>query len=167
MEDAIQFRKRLAGQAELSESVGSSWNSAVVRRKCEHCGTTEADSLEVHHIKERRFANTVGRLADGSDVHALANLVVLCDTCHDKIHANELVIGPLVQTSEGLERSIVSESSPMAKEGRKSKWSEEQLRTIESVYRQYPTLKFGALSKMLLNKYDIEITSASLKKMLS
>jgi DNA mismatch repair protein MutS len=168
LEDAIQFRKRLAGQAELSESVGSSWNSAVVRRKCEHCGTMEADSLEVHHIKERRLANTRGRLTDGSDVHAVANLVVLCDACHDKIHANELVIGPLVQTSEGLERStVVSESSPVAKEGRKSKWSEEQLRTIESVYRQYPTLKFGALSNMLLNKYEIEITSATLKKMLT
>jgi len=168
LEDAIQFRKRLAGQAELSESVGSSWNSAVVRRKCEHCGTMEADNLEVHHIKERHFANTRGRLVDGSDVHALANLVVLCDACHDKIHANELIIGPLIQTSEGLERStIVSESSPIAKEGRKSKWSEEQLRTIESVYRQYPTLKFGALSKMLLNKYEIEITAVTLKKMLT
>ena len=165
LEDAIQFRKRLAGQAELSESVGSSWNSAVVRRKCEHCGTTEADSLEVHHIKERRFANAAGRLVDGSDVHAVANLVVLCDGCHDKIHANELIIGPLVQTSDGLERSTVV--SELAKEGRKSKWSEEQLRTIESVYRQYPTLKFGALSNMLLNKYEIEITAVTLKKMLT
>jgi DNA mismatch repair protein MutS len=120
LEDAIRFRKRLAGEAELSTSVGSSWNSAVIRRTCESCGTSEADDLEVHHIKERHRA-TRDLLSDGSSVHARANLVVLCDTCHDSVHNGTLTIGPLVQTSDGLERSVTT----TPKSDRKSKWSEE------------------------------------------
>jgi DNA mismatch repair protein MutS len=50
LEDAILFRKRLAGEAELSESVGSSWNSGIVKYKCETCGKTDFSTLEVHHI---------------------------------------------------------------------------------------------------------------------
>ena len=159
LEDAIRFRKRLAGEAELSTSVGSSWNSAVIRRTCESCGTSEADDLEVHHIKERHRA-TRDLLSDGSSVHARANLVVLCDTCHDSVHNGTLTIGPLVQTSDGLERSVTT----TPKSDRKSKWSEEELRTIESVFQRFPNLSDAGRSKYLLNQHEIEISAASLRK---
>ena len=159
LEDAIRFRKRLAGEAELSTSVGSSWNSAVIRRTCESCGTSEADDLEVHHIKERHRA-TSNLLPDGSSVHARANLLVLCDTCHDSVHNGTLTIGPLVQTSDGLERSVTT----TPKSDRKSKWSEEELRTIESVFQRFPNLSDAGRSKYLLNQHEIEISAASLRK---
>ena len=159
LEDAIRFRKRLAGEAELSTSVGSSWNSAVIRRTCESCGASEADDLEVHHIKERHRA-TRDLLSDGSSVHARANLVVLCDTCHDSVHNGSLTIGPLVQTSDGLERSVTT----TPKSDRKSKWSEEELRTIESVFQRFPNLSDAGRSKYLLNQHEIQISAASLRK---
>ena len=162
LEDAVKFRKRLAGEAELSDSVGSSWNSAIIRRKCEGCGSTESGTLEVHHIKERRMASATGRLQDGSNVHAAANLVVLCDSCHDAVHANKLEIGSLVQTSDGPERSVITASS---KQGSKSqKWSEEDLQTIQSVCLKFPTLSPARRSKYLLNQHGIQISSASLRK---
>ena len=162
LEDAVKFRKRLAGEAELSESVGSSWNSAIVRRKCESCGSTESGSLEVHHIKERRVASSAGRLEDGSSVHAAANLVVLCDSCHDAVHANKLEIGSLVQTSDGPERSVGTTSTQSL--DRKSKWSEEDLQTIRTVCLKFPTLSPAGRSKYLLNQHGIQISSASLRK---
>ena len=161
LEDAIRFRKQLAGESELSESVGSAWNSNVIRRKCENCGLTETGALEVHHIKERNTAtNPNGRLADGSSVHGSANLVVLCDKCHDSVHGGTLTIGPLIQTSDGPERSVSSVS-----ESRKSKWSEEELKTIESVCKRFPALSVAGLSKYLLNQHEIQISVASLRKM--
>jgi len=162
LEDAIRFRKQLAGEAELSESVGSSWNSAVVRRKCQICGSTEADSLEVHHIRERQTSQT-GRLADGSSVHAQSNLTVICDTCHDEIHRGNLEVQPQVQTSDGPENSVVTASTSNSAKA-KSKWSVEEQTTIETVCAEYPKLSNANMSKHLLNYHEIEISAASLKK---
>jgi DNA mismatch repair ATPase MutS len=164
LEDAVRFRKRLAGEAELSGSVGSAWNTTIVRRKCEHCGESEAADLEVHHIRERHTATAGGHLDDGSSVHGAANLIVLCDSCHDKVHSNQLQVSALIQTSDGMERSIV-ESSPKTESSRKSKWSEEELRTIESVCKRFPNLSGPNLSRYLLNQHEIHISAASLKKM--
>ena len=162
LEDAIRFRKQLAGESELSESVGSAWNSKVIRRKCENCGVSESGSLETHHIRERHTA-TGGRLADGSNVHAAANLVVLCDKCHDEVHGGTLSVGPLIQTSDGPERSVTSGLG----DSKKSKWSEEELGTIESVCKRFPTLSVAGLSKYLLNQHEIQISVATLRKMRS
>lgn len=164
LEDAVRFRKRLAGEAELSASVGSAWNSEVIRRKCERCGATEAADLEVHHIRERHTA--IGdRLPDGSSVHAQANLVVLCDGCHDGVHSGALTIGPAIQTSDGLERSVVETAATSPKSDKKSKWSEEELRTIKSVCERFPNLAPAKLSNYLLNQHEIQISSGTLKKM--
>jgi DNA mismatch repair protein MutS len=161
LENAIRFRKRLAGEAELSESVGSAWNSAVVRRACQKCGSLEVASLEVHHIRER--ARGTG---DGSNIHALANLAVLCDKCHDAVHRAGLQVGPQIQTSEGPEESIVSETtaSASASASAKSKWSEEERTTISNVCATMGHLTNGNLSKYLLNNYGISISAVSLKR---
>ena len=165
LEDAIRFRKQLAGEAELSESVGSSWNSAVVRRKCQICGCTEAGDLEVHHIRERHSVTMPGRLADGSSVHAQSNLAVICDSCHDEIHNGTVSVQPPIQTSDGLEESVtVLGSSVSTSSKAKSKWSADEQTTIETVCRQYPKLSNQNLSKHLLNYHQIEITAVSLKK---
>ena len=169
LEDAIRFRKQLAGEAELSESVGSSWNSAVVRRKCQICGCTEADNLEVHHIRERQTSSLAGRLADGSSVHSQSNLAVICDSCHDEIHRGNLEVQPPIQTSDGPEESVSvigssASASTNAHVKAKSKWSAEEQTTIETVCRQYSKLTNANLSKHLLNYHQIEITAITLKK---
>jgi DNA mismatch repair protein MutS len=167
LEDAIRFRKSLSGESELSESIGSSWNSAIVRRKCEECGLAEADNLEVHHIRQRASVNKqTGRLADGSSVHAAANLRVLCDLCHDKHHAGDLEVAALIQTSDGFETATTvtgTTRTSMTGVSKKSKWSAEEQTTIETVCRQFAKLTNAALSKYLLNHHNIEISSGTLK----
>jgi DNA mismatch repair protein MutS len=171
MEDAIRFRKSLTGEAELLLSVGSSWNSAVIRRRCQKCGESEAENLEVHHIRERRTANAAGRLEDGSSVHAVANLAVLCDNCHLECHQGLTEARPHIQTSDGPEESVGSpvHSPPVGSptvsiNAAKSKWSEEELMTIRTVCEKYPKLSNKGLSNYLLNSHQIEICVASLKK---
>jgi DNA mismatch repair protein MutS len=161
LEDAIRFRKSLAGEAELSGSVGSSWNSGIVKVKCQSCGKTDFSDLEVHHIKERRLADTNGHLTDRSNVHSQANLVVICDKCHDAVHAGLLNIGPLVQTSDGMERSVTTVTSSSTL---RSKWSEEELKQIHDAIAKFPKLSMTNLSKYLLNQHTINISSSTLKK---
>jgi len=164
LEDAIRFRKSLAGEAELSGSVGSSWNSAIVKVKCTICGLMESSDLEVHHIKERHLASNTGHLSDLSNVHSQANLVVLCESCHDKIHNNTIEIGPFVQTSDGLERSVTTVTSSNIQ---RSKWSDEDKEKIKESALKFPKLSMPALSKYLLNQHSIQISSQTLKKMIS
>jgi len=162
LEDAIRFRKQLSGQTELSSSIGSAWNSSVVRYKCSVCSSDISSDLEVHHIKERNEANN-GRLADGSNVHSAANLAVLCKTCHDNVHSDKLIIGTLTMTSDGPERSdiLTVASSFLA---RKSKWTKEQEEYILTACKKFPNLSVTNLSKYLLNQHDIQISSGSLRK---
>ena len=163
LEDAILFRKRLAGEAELSESVGSSWNSGIIKYKCEICGKTDFSTLEVHHIMERHKANGTAHLADNSNVHSQANLVVVCDKCHDAIHGGTLAIGPMVQTSDGMERSVTTVTSSSIK----SKWSEDDLAQIHDASAKFPKLSMANLSKYLLNQHNIQISTPTLKKLIS
>jgi DNA mismatch repair protein MutS len=162
LEDAIRFRRQIAREAELSHTIGSSWNTKIIRRTCESCGSSEADDLEVHHIKPRKLASTSGHLPDGSSVHAASNLVVLCDQCHDRIHTDTLTIHPLIQTSEGVERSISDSQSVIS--SRVSKWSEEELHTIETCLQKFSHLSLSNMCKYLKNNHLIDISSASLRK---
>lgn len=162
LEDAIRFRKTLAGEKELLESVGSSWNSSIQKIKCEICGLTESSDLEVHHIRERHMANKHDLLNDNSNVHSQANLVVLCDECHDKVHAGILQVGTMIQTSDGMERSVTNE---IQKTQKRSKWSEEELTQIKEALTKFPKLSMASLSKYLLNQHNIHITGQTLKKM--
>jgi hypothetical protein len=94
MNRAYTIRRQLGGEVAADEAPSSSWNSAIKRQACEHCGSAVVRQLEVHHIEER---------AKGGGNH-IRNLVVLCEKCHDKHHSKEIEILPLTQTSEGPER---------------------------------------------------------------
>lgn len=160
LEDAFRFRKQLTGEVNLLETTGSSWNSSVIRQLCDICKSPI--NLEVHHIQERSTAKN-GFLSDGSHIHASSNLTVLCEACHDDVHRNKITIGPYIQTSEGSERSIVTDMSSK----KTSKWSQDDLETIQNVFTRFPKMPLTTLSKYLLSNYNITISSSSLKKMQS
>ena len=72
---------------------------------CYVCNST--NKLETHHINHQKdFKQTINGLIKDDKKHivkdAEANLVVLCDICHDKIHNNTLSITKLVNSSEGI-----------------------------------------------------------------
>jgi DNA mismatch repair protein MutS len=160
MERAIQIRRSLGGEVAPEAAPKSSWNSAIQRSLCEVCGSATVRDLEVHHINHR--------VAGGGN--ELRNLVVLCDTCHDKTHSGKLEIGELKMTSEGLER-IVKSPSPLPlqlqpKSDKKSKWTEEEMETIRTTIKTFAGRPLTRTC-LALEEQGIHITTVQLKKFTS
>jgi DNA mismatch repair protein MutS len=65
----------------------SHFNSKKVMNLCEKCGKNMG--TEVHHLQHQKDANADGIIAVGSSpvpTNSLANLVTLCEACHDEFH---------------------------------------------------------------------------------
>jgi transposase len=90
-------------------------------------------------------------------MNAAANLVVLCEACHLKEHAAP-TLQPLVQTSMGPER-VATASVASSK---RSKWSEEELATIQAMLTEYKTTSLKALSYQLKSQHGIDISTQAL-----
>jgi DNA mismatch repair protein MutS len=87
----------------------SRYNSSVYVYKCELCGLNDVNSdisprslLESHHINEQKdcengFSKNKPHIAKNSK----ANLIVICEKCHDKVHNKEINIEGYVMTSSG------------------------------------------------------------------
>jgi DNA mismatch repair protein MutS len=155
LERAHAVRKVLGRESNVATAAASTWNSEIRRYECEVCGTKITDSLEVHHIVER-CKN------DGYSANAPRNLVVLCMKCHDDTHSGVSVVGPLQQTSEGIERSIVSTPAKKERKGHEQ-WTEDEMTIITSTvatYAERPVPRILAA----LQEAGIRMTAAQLKK---
>ena len=155
MTRAYAIRRQLGGAAAADEAPSSSWNSAIKRQACEHCGATVVRDLEVHHIHER---------AKGGNNH-MRNLVVLCEACHDKHHAKEIDIHPLTQTSEGLER-FSYKPEPIRTAHAKG-FTEDQIETIKATVTNLKGRPAQRIATELQEVHGIKLTVAQLKKFLA
>jgi DNA mismatch repair protein MutS len=124
LEGAHAIRKRLTGGEATSR-----WNAEVVRKDCEICGSA---ATEVHHVIQRASA-VAGRLADGSSMNNVRNLVTVCEACHDKHHKGEIQIGQVRLTSEGPIRDVETVSSQHS-----TVVNEDIIRQVEDHIRLYP-----------------------------
>ena len=162
IEHALENRHRIIGSSKQEEAQSSSWNNTIVRRECEICKKAIQSELEVHHIQPRASA-TNQVLMDGTHMNDKRNLIVICQVCHDKVHANVMTIGPLIHTSDGPERQIQMTQETK----RKGKWSEEEMKTVKETVQKYSSLSLKAIRAHLSSKYSIEISEAVLGKIKS
>jgi DNA mismatch repair protein MutS len=156
LEAAHKIRRGLTGQATEATATASQWNSTIQRRACEVCGDMLSTDLEVHHIRQRKDAVN-GHLADGTDMNSGRNLVVVCQTCHDKHHAGEIEIGPLKQTSDGPVRDLtrfVFKPSPE---------TEEDIKRAQAVMRDYPHLPISRIMTDLEQRHGIRMSRQKLQ----
>jgi len=160
LELAQEQRHKLLKTTTHLEAKPSSYNSLVRRRTCEVCSSEITSDLEVHHIEQQMTA-TKGILPNGIPMNDVANLVVLCATCHDKHHADTLTVLPLVQTSEGLERSE-TQSTRTKSTVKKGKWDEEQMTQIHQLLNKYKTASLKGVVYQLKEQFGIEISSQAL-----
>jgi DNA mismatch repair protein MutS len=165
---ALVYRRTLLGETSLQEAKESSYNPLIVRKSCEVCERSLVRDLEVHHIVPREQA-IQGRLKDGSSVNDIRNLIVVCQSCHDKHHAGEITIGKQVQTSSGPQRVSEhpqgkSDPTPRASRKMKVKWTEDEQAAIEGLLRKFPHLPLSRLVLDLKDQYDIEISVGALGK---
>jgi DNA mismatch repair protein MutS len=161
IEQALQYRHQLTASNTQEEAKGSQWNKEIVRRDCEVCKKPITKDLEVHHIEARATAIN-NRLENGTHMNDKRNLVVICQSCHDAIHANQITIGPMRMTSDGPERPIqqVIQSS-----NKKGKWTEEELETMKKTLRTFSSLSLKSVRAHLHAKYDIDVSEGILGKM--
>jgi DNA mismatch repair protein MutS len=163
LEEAQKARHQLLGSVTDEEAPKSAWNSSIQRRSCEVCGSTFAANIEIHHIRPRAEA-VGGHFADGTGQNHLRNLIAVCATCHDKHHAEELVIGKVRQTSEGavrdLRESVVTQKDAVGK----SKWSAQEQETVLKLLREKPNVAISRILFELDEYHAIKISSGTLQK---
>ena len=162
IEQALKNRHMITGTVAQEHAIGSSWNSHIVRKECEICCSQITKELEVHHIQHRATA-TNGLLEDGTHMNDKRNLMVICQVCHDKIHGGSIEVGPMKQTSDGPERTIVQVSLKEEKK-KKGKWSDEEMQTITDTLKKYTSLSLKAIKGLLNAKYEIEISESMLSR---
>jgi len=161
IEQAVQFRQTITSSTSWEAAKSSSWNSEIVRRNCEVCGKAVLHELEVHHLQARATA-THQRLENGTHMNDKRNLVVICQACHDAIHADNIIVQEQVMTSDGPERKVIETQEKTVKKG---KWTEEELETITNTLRMYSSLSLKAIRAYLYSKHTIDISEGVLGKM--
>jgi len=74
------------------------------KKTIKFCEIKECSNLaeHTHHILEQQHADENGYVGHVR-VHHYANLVGLCESCHDKVHQGKITIRGYMQTSYGLE----------------------------------------------------------------
>ena len=103
LEQAFNLRKRLFSADEKAHA--SQYNPTVIMSKCEVCTSTEG--LETHHIIPQAAADKQGRVKPGQHKNTKANLVDLCEACHDKHHRGLLEITGWKETTEGRKLTVL------------------------------------------------------------
>jgi len=160
---ALENRHKMLGSKKLIDATSSSWNRDIVRKECEVCKRAITKELEVHHIVPRAQAKN-DRLEDGSSMNDKRNLVVLCQRCHDDVHAEKKEVGPVQMTSEGPIRMVIESPKEEDRKLKRGKWSEEEHETIVRMVRKYPRLALKAIKGKLYSDHGIDISEGVLGK---
>ena len=164
LEAAYAYRRLLTGTEQPTTT--TSYNASVLRRSCAVCETPITRDLEVHHIQEQAHATGGAVNADGTALHGLRNLVVVCRTCHDAHHAGTLTIGPVRQTSAGPERVIVKESAEQTPVSPTTNTigglTVEDVAHIVEIAKAHPSLSTKLLIFQIKERYGLDVTSTQI-----
>ena len=85
----------------------SRYNSKLFVYKCELCQKndvqSEISSLQTHHINFQSNCDEEGRVKGSEHVlkNSLSNLIVICESCHQKVHRGEIGLEQCEMTSKG------------------------------------------------------------------
>jgi 5-methylcytosine-specific restriction endonuclease McrA len=64
----------------------------LIKDKCEICGFNKSAALNIHHIIPR---------CDERSSNNISNLAVVCHSCHDLVHAGEITIIGVYNSTAG------------------------------------------------------------------
>lgn len=179
IETALATRHRIAGSTTVKDARPSAWNPSIVRKECERCHHPICSDLEVHHVQHRAMADQRGFLPDGTHMNKASNLMVICQACHDQLHRGEFEVGPVHQTSDGVERVMYEKPSQASQEDEKQeekpkmaepgakkrgKWTEEEVEIVKTTLSKYSSLSLKSIRAYLSSTYAIEISEGVLAK---
>lgn len=90
----------------ILEEKQSHFNQKKIKGLCEMCG--EKRGTEVHHLKHQSTANS-NNFIDSHHKNHKANLINICDSCHDKIHKDNIQ-HKKVKTTRGYKIKPITQS---------------------------------------------------------
>ena len=98
-----------------------------------------------------------------------SNLVSLCKKCHNNVHNGDLEIYGYKQTSDGikLDYKTISKEKALEKTKSRKKYSLEQVETIKKYIEENRNVPRNYACEKLKNEYNIEISKATLGKIVS
>jgi DNA mismatch repair protein MutS len=103
LDDAYEIRMKYHPEnASILSLKTSHYNSKKVVGMCEKCGKNPGQ--EVHHLQYQKDANDDGIIFNSDGIfhkNNLANLMTLCEKCHDKIHKKDVKLKK-VKTTKGI-----------------------------------------------------------------
>lgn len=87
LNDAYEIRKKYLKKKDVLDLNKSVYNSAkMYTEKCEICHKNK--SKEIHHLQYQKYANEQNFIKNEFHKNHVANLISICEKCHDKIHYN-------------------------------------------------------------------------------
>ena len=84
IERAYEIRNKYSNNNNILEAKKSSYNAKKLRDKCEICNKNPG--TEVHHLQFQKMANSKGIIDGKFHKNKKANLINICEDCHNKIH---------------------------------------------------------------------------------
>ena len=141
----------------------SNYNNELMMDKCQIC---KNKSEHTHHIKEQNTADSNG-IIDYHHKNINHNLVQLCESCHHKVHNENLRIYGYHQTDKGIVLNY-EYIQPNEIINTKKKFNKKDLQTILN-YKddiENKTLKKSNLLKKLELEHHIQISGSTLNKVL-
>jgi len=142
----------------------SNYNNDILMDKCQVC---QSKSEHTHHIKEQCVANENG-IIDHHHKNIKHNLVPLCESCHHKVHNENLRIYGYQKTNEGIKLHYEFIELNDNEINRKKKFNEKQLKIILGYKEDIITkrVKKTHLVKKLELEHQIQISGSTLDKIL-
>jgi DNA mismatch repair protein MutS len=151
---ANKIRQHTIGMnASIVEPKRSRYNAAVFMDCCSLCGKP---TEEIHHIKHQKDADDKGYVAHYHK-NSKFNLINVCSVCHDKIHANEVVVNGFVQTSEGVELVTNEEGSHAKKD------HDELANTVRSLKRS--GMSVARIQSHIAEQFHVHLTRYGVQKL--
>ena len=104
MDLTLQIKNELTNNfSSMISGKTSRYNSSILMMECEICQQKNVP-LESHHINFQRDCDENKRVINKKHIQkdSKANLTVICEECHNKIHSNEIEINKKIKTSKGV-----------------------------------------------------------------
>ena len=105
MSKAMEIRKKLINYSDLSKIKSSKYNAKFyIKDFCQVCGLLQSKTdkpFHIHHIIHQKYADKNGFIGN---IHKNDefNLSTLCESCHQEVHKDNIIIEGYKMTTNGL-----------------------------------------------------------------